>query len=187
MKDLNRAFHTPLRHWEGGRPREPNHPGQSGLARTLALPGIAAALSLICLGLVSEVLAAEGGQTNVTVEVLIFSGRPNPTWQLQDTKRLETLKAKLKDPPEAFQKEPAGWSRLGFAGFRIRGGDAWGLPGEFRVYLGVIKTGHGKAAKFLKDSTGLEQSVIGEAKKQALEPPVKDAIASYERARKGGQ
>ena len=149
--------------------------------------GIAAAMTLIliCLGLGSEVLAAEGGQTNVTVEVLIFSGRPNPTWQLQDPKRLQTLKAKLKDLPEAFQEEPAGWTRLGFAGFRIHGGETLGLPGEMRVYQGVIKTGHGKAAKHLKDATGLEQSLISETKKQALEPPVKDAIASYERAKKG--
>ena len=149
--------------------------------------GIVAAICLLCLGLGSEVLAAEGGQTNVTVEVLIFSGRPNPTWQLQDTKRWETLKAKLKDLPEAFQEEPAEWSRLGFRGFLIRDGEALGLPGAVRVYQGVIKTGHGKAAKYLKDSTGLEQSLVGEAKKQALEPPVKEAIAGYERARKGGQ
>ena len=147
--------------------------------------GIAAALSLLSQGLAAEVLAAGGGKTNVTVEVLIFSGRPNPTWQLQDPKLLATLKAKLKDLPEAFKEEPAEWSRLGFAGFRIRGGETLGLPGEIRIYQGVIQTGHGKAAKHLKDATGLEQSLISETKKQALEPPVKDAIASYERAKKG--
>ena len=146
--------------------------------------GIAAALSLLSQGLAAEVVAAGGGKTNVTVEVLIFSGRPNPTWQLQDPKPLATLKAKLKDLPEAFKEEPKGWSRLGFAGFRIRDGSSLGLPGEIRIYQGVIKTGEGKAARYLKDSIGLEQSLINEAKKQALEPPVRDAIASYESARK---
>jgi hypothetical protein len=149
--------------------------------------GMATALSLIGQGLVSGSLAADVGQTNVTVEVLIFSGRPNPTWQLQDPKPLESLKAKMKDLPEAFKEEPAGWSRLGFTGFRIHGGDTVGLPGEIRVYQGVIKTGHGKTAQYLKDSAGLEQSLINEAKKQALEPPVRDAIASYEQARKGAK
>ena len=156
-----------------------------GLAGTLALPSLAAAMTVICHGLVSDALAADGGKTNVTVEVLIFSGRPNPTWQLQDTKRWETLKAKLKDLPEAFQEAPVEWSRLGFRGFVIREGAALGFPGPIRVYQGVIKTGHGKAAKYLKDTTDLEQSLIGEAKKQALEPPVKEAIASHERRMKG--
>jgi hypothetical protein len=147
--------------------------------------GLAAGLSWIGLGMASGLLAGESGITPVIVEVLIFSGRPNPSWPLQDTNRLQTLKAKLKDLPAAFDKEPAGWSGLGFAGFRIRGAEVWGLPGEMRVYQGVIKTGQGKEAKYLKDLEGLEQSLIAEAKKMALEPPVNDAIASYERARKG--
>ena len=146
---------------------------------------MAAALSLIWLASLSVVRAADTGQTNVTVEVLIFSGRPNPTWPLQNTNRLETLKAELKDLPEAFKEQPAGWPRLGFRGFRIRGGEALGLPGEIQVYRGVIKTGQGKAAKFLKDSIGLEQSLIAESKQRALEPPVKDAIADHERKMKG--
>ena len=148
--------------------------------------GIAGALSLIGLGLGSRLLAGEGGEggkTNVTVEVLIFSGRPNPTWQLLDAKPLATLKARLKDLPEAFRAEPAGWSRLGFAGFRIRGGEILGLPGQIRIYEGVIQTGQGKAAKHLRDAVGMEQSLINEAKGQALESPVKEAVASYERGR----
>ncbi len=149
--------------------------------------GLAAALCLIGPGIVSELLAADEGGTSVTVEVLIFSGRPNPTWQLQDTNRLQLLKTKLKELPEAFKEEPPGWSRLGFAGFRIRGGEVLGLPGEIRIYQGIIKTGHGQAAKYLKDSTGLEQSLINEAKRQTLEQPVKNAITSYESARKEAQ
>jgi len=145
---------------------------------------IAALFSLFYPAIVSDLLAVEGGKTNVTVEVLIFSGRPNPTWQLEDPKSLATLKAKLKELPEAFKEAPAGWSRLGFAGFRIRGGATLGLPEEIRIYQGVIKTGEGKAAVYLKDSIGLEQSLIDEAKKQALEPAVRDAIANYESARK---
>jgi hypothetical protein len=149
--------------------------------------GIAAALSLIGQGLAPGLLAADGAKINVTVEVLIFSGRPNPTWQLQDTNRLQILKAKLKDLPEAFKEEPAEWSRLGFGGFIIREGRTRGLPGEIRIYQGVIKTGQGKQAKYLKDSIGLEQSLIAEAKREALEPPVKEAIANYESARKAAQ
>jgi hypothetical protein len=145
------------------------------------------AIYLLGQGLVCHLFAAEGGKTNVTVEVLIFSGRPNPTWQLQDTNRLVALKAKMKELPEAFKEEPAEWSRLGFAGFLIRGGEAFGLPREIRIYQGVIKTGQGKDAKYLKDLTGFEQSLINEAKQQALEQPVKDAIASYEKVRKAAK
>ncbi len=152
-----------------------------------AVVGIAAAMILVCLGLVSDGLAADGATTNVIVQVLIFSGRPNPTWYLQDTKALEALKTKLKDLPEAFKEEPARWTRLGFTGFRIRGGESVGLPGDLRVYEGVIKTGRGKEAKYLKDSTGLEQSLIDDAKRQALEQAVKDEIAGYERKMKRAQ
>src|SRR5262245_32961785 len=128
----------------------------------------------------SQLLAAEGVHADVTVEVLIFSGRPNPTWQLQDTNWLHALKAKLKDLPTAFESEPAGWSRLGFGAFLIRGGQAIGLPAEIRIYQGVIKTRQGKESKYLKDSQRLEASLLAEAKQQALPPPVKDAITRYE-------
>ena len=146
--------------------------------------GFAAALCLIGPGLISGVLAADGSQTPVTIEVLIFSGRPNPTWQLQDTNGLNRVKAKLNDLPEAFTEEPAEWSRLGFAGFRILGGETFGLSGEIRIYQGVIKTGRGKHAKYLKDSQGLEETLINEAKRRPLESVVREAIESYEKARK---
>ena len=148
---------------------------------------LAAALCLVNENLTSTLHAADAVQTNITVEVVIFSGRPNPTWPLQDTNHLCGLKARLKDLPEAFTEEPAEWSRLGFAGFRIHGGEALGLPGEMRIYQGVIKTGHGKEARYLKDTQGIEQGLIAEAKKQALQPPVKDAITTYEAARKSAQ
>ncbi len=148
---------------------------------------MAAVMSLLCLRLASDVLAAEGGQTNVTVEVLIFPGRPNPTWELQDTKSLKALKWKLEGAPEAFQQEPAGWTKLGFAVFRIHDGEALGLPGKIQVYQGIVKTGRRKVAKYRKDPAGLEQSLIDEARKQALAPAVKEAIAAYESARKGAQ
>ena len=148
---------------------------------------LAVGMCLAGMALLCELRAAESGQTNITVEVLIFSGRPNPTWQLKDTDRLPVLKAKLKHLPKAFDKEPAEWSRLGFGGFLIHGGEAVGLPGELRLYQGVIKTGRGKEARYLKDSDGLEQSIITEAKKQSLAPPVRDAIATYENERKKAQ
>jgi len=149
--------------------------------------GLVAALSLPSRGQAADASAAAGSTTNVTVEVLIFSGRPNPTWQLQNPERLNMLKPRLKDAPELPQEEPAGWSRLGFAGFRIHGGEALGLPGELRVYRGVIKTGYGKAARYIKDSVGLEQSLINESKRVSLEPPAKNEVAEHERKMKEKQ
>jgi len=157
---------------------------ETQMKRMKPLLTLATALCLTSQGLVLDLRAADANQTNVTVEVLIFSGRPNPTWQLQNTNQLNMLKANLKILSTAFEKEPAEWSRLGFGGFRIRGGDALGLPGEIRIYQGAIKTGQGKEAKYLQDSAGLEQSLINEAKRQALAPPVKEAIANYENVRK---
>jgi hypothetical protein len=146
--------------------------------------GLVAALCLLGLSPTFMLHAEDGIQTNITVEVIIFSGRPNPTWPLQDTNHLRALKAKLKDLPEAFTEEPAEWSRLGFAGFRIHGGEALGLPGEIRIYQGVIKAGHGDQAKYLKDLEGVEKRLLDEARNQSLAPPVKDALAHYENDRK---
>jgi hypothetical protein len=148
---------------------------------------LAVGMCLAGMAPLCELRAAEGGQTNITVEVLIFSGRPNPTWQLEDTNQLPVLKAKLKDLPKAFDKEPAEWSRLGFGGFLIHGGEAVGLPGEIRIYQGVIKAGHGNQTKYLKDLDGVEQRLLDEARKQSLAPPVKDALAHYENERKKAQ
>src|SRR5262245_40800128 len=111
---------------------------------------------LIILFLAQTLSGAEAAATNVSVEVIVFSGQRNPTWLLQDTKPLHALKAKLKELPEAFNEEPADWARVGFQGFRIRGGEMIGLPPEIRVYQGVIKTGHAKTAKYLKDAIALE-------------------------------
>lgn len=147
----------------------------------------AAALWLVGQSLIPTLLAAETVRTNVTIEVLIFSGRPNPTWQLQSTNLLHTLKVKLKELPTAFEKEPPGWSRLGFAGFRIRGAEAFGLPHEIRIYQGVIKTGQGEAARFQKDTKGLEALLIAEARKQTLPPPVSDVIEKYDNSRKSAR
>lgn len=135
-------------------------------------------------GFARRLPAAETAGTNVTVEVLIFSGRPNPEWRLQDSAGLQALKAKLNDLPEAFQEEPAEWSRLGFGGFRIRGGETAGLPSDIRIFQGVIKIGQGKKARYLKDLQGFEQSLIAEARQQGFESPVKDAMTNYENARK---
>ena len=146
--------------------------------------GLCAALCLVGQNLTSTVHAADRVQTNITIEVLIFSGRPNPSWPLQATNELRALKGRLKDLPEAFTEEPAEWSRLGFAGFRIHGGEALGLPGEIRIYQGVIKAGHGRQAKYLKDLDGIERRLLAEARKQSLAPPVVDAIGRYENARK---
>lgn len=144
----------------------------------------ATGLCILSLALMPALIAADGSQTNLTVEVLIFSGRPNPGWRLQDAAGLQALKAKLEALPEAFKEEPAEWSRLGFAGFRIRGAETMGLPAEIRIYQGVIKTGQGKEARYLKDSEGLEQGLIAEARMQPLPPPVKEALTNYESARR---
>ena len=149
----------------------------------------------LILGIAITMFAVAGAQpfaagamdTNVTVEIIIFSGRRNPTWQLQDTKPLEKLKSKMKELPEAFTNEPPHWSTLGFKGFYVCNAEKFGLPSQFRIYEGVVNSEHGKNAKYLKDLTRLEQSLIDESKKQPLEPAVRNAIADYERARKAEQ
>src|SRR4051812_47588760 len=107
---------------------------------------LAAALFFGTSMIVSRLQAAEQTRTNVFVEVLIFSGRPNPTWPIEDTKALEKLKSNLKNLPASFTNEPPAWSTLGFKGFFIHNADRLGLPAQVRIYEGVINTGHGQTA-----------------------------------------
>src|SRR5678816_89871 len=109
--------------------------------------GITVAVVLFSEMIRTRVVAADHNATNITVEVLIFSGRRNPTWQLQDSKPLKKLKEKIRDLPEAFKDEPASWARVGFQGFRIWGAESLGLPAQIRIYQGAVKTGHAKDAK----------------------------------------
>lgn len=94
--------------------------------------------------------APETGMTDAaTVELDIYSGRPNPSWPLSQAD-LRALAAILQGlEPTRDQAPPDG---LGYRGFVIRG-DGAALAGHDRlvVYHDLIFAGQGRAAVVLSD------------------------------------
>lgn len=76
------------------------------------------------------------GVPMVQIELDIFSGRPNPTWRLDDAQTIELL-ALLSDLPVATQGQP---EPLGYRGFLVyRCGSAGVAAAPVRVYAGTVE------------------------------------------------
>ena len=70
------------------------------------------------------------------IELDVFSGRPNPTWQLDDAQTMELL-ALLADLPTAMQRQA---EPLGYRGFLVyRPGLGGEVAAPIRVYAGTVE------------------------------------------------
>jgi hypothetical protein len=92
------------------------------------------------------------------VELLIFSGRPNPTWHptLQESAQiLGRIVCETLVPP------PRLWNRLGYGGFSIRElGAGDGRTFEIRVRDGVIAIAAADGTRYCADIAGLERHLL---------------------------
>jgi hypothetical protein len=98
----------------------------------------------------------------VTVELDVYSGRPNPTWTLtaQEVAELTQRLQKLATLPTVPTVD-----NLGYRGFLLRNpGTVPGIGTEVRVYNGIIIiTDQGRTSAY-KDSHALEQWLIAQAR-----------------------
>ena len=92
------------------------------------------------------------------VELDIFSGRPNPSWQLSPERAAE-LAAKLQGLSEKTQ--PAQDPGLGYRGFTLRDGSR-----TVRIFQGRVTTQSQTPPVTYKDTAGIESDLIAEARKQ---------------------
>lgn len=99
----------------------------------------------------------------VEVVLNIFSGRPNPSWPLS-TAQIADLSGRLANQPDAEPVEPPG---LGYRGFIVRNSarDPQ-LPAEVRVYNGVISSTIGGARRITRDTAGVEDWLLAQAREQ---------------------
>lgn len=103
---------------------------------------------------------------SVVVRLLIFSGRPDPEWPLE-----EEMKARLKAGIQAVLREervehaPSGG--LGYRGFQIRNeAGIPDLPAEFTVYRGILTEQPGPQAQHRRDTARIEELLLEEARRQ---------------------
>ena len=101
----------------------------------------------------------------VEVRVLLFSGRPDPTFVLPEA-ALPELSRALETAREnhGFQGSTVLPSRLGYKGFLVRNPDRHaGLPTEVAVYRGDIEVA-GEPRRFFTDGGALETWLVERAR-----------------------
>lgn len=99
-------------------------------------------------------------QTAMTVELDVFSGRPNPTWTLSEKESTELLNL-LKSLPAA--KESNEEDGLGYRGFILSDFKVTeGLPATIRVYRKTINMQFDQPQSF-QDIHGIEHKLLQQA------------------------
>ncbi len=97
------------------------------------------------------------------VELDVFSGRPNPTWNLSAKQTEELLKA-FQDLPLA--DKPSQEGGLGYRGFIIFNPDrAGGLPPHIRIYSGIVTMTDGQVQSY-RDVHNIEHQLLLQASEQ---------------------
>jgi hypothetical protein len=115
-----------------------------------------------------------GASTPVAVELDVFSGRPNPTWQLTGAEAAE-LRSRLADPtrtPLASATVPPPSGRLGYRGF-VLGDPERTLAGADRLEVGegFVRAVHGATGRtlavFADADRALERWLVAAARSRA--------------------
>ncbi len=136
-------------------------------------------LSLVCFaaGAVAAANAAPPVTAyGVTVTVHVFSGVPDPKFELADTAQLAELATMLREAPrqEALGRQTVLGSKLGYIGISVENPEqVAGLPARFAVYRGAIEVGT-EGKEFFGDPGNRLASFLLEAAIDAkvIDPPL---------------
>lgn len=109
----------------------------------------------------------------LTVAVEVFSGRPNPSFDITDPGDIARLRESLKGLPVLAMTEEEGFefSRLGYRGIVITNSSGIeGIPMYVQFLNGKVKVlgAEGGGANFFKDTGGLEKYYLGLAKMKGM-------------------
>ena len=133
---------------------------------------------LVAFAFVCGTAVAETPKLTITVEV--FSGRPNPTFEITDPAAINRLKDGLNGLPsvELTNEDGAAFGRLGYRGILVtHSGGVEGIPGYVQIVDGKVKVvgADGRDTRFLKDTSRFEKYFLGIAKKKGLITELLDA------------
>jgi len=102
----------------------------------------------------------------ISIEMDVFSGRPNPSWELSPSESGELLK-ELSPLPEADKNKVEFFDGLGYRGFIISVQDAdkaTGLSDIYRVYKGFILV----KDKVFSDKNSLEKKLMDQGRNKGF-------------------
>ena len=108
-----------------------------------------------------------GPRGALTVRLQIYSGRPDPEWTLEPDAADEVAR-QVRQAMSAAPGQAPPEGGLGYRGFRITGGEAFGLPSELAAFRGVVSEVTGKRTRHWPDTAGLERSLIEDARKRGF-------------------
>jgi hypothetical protein len=104
-------------------------------------------------------------EVSMTVELDVYSGRPNPTWSLsaQEAEQVASLLANLPSSESAAEEG------LGYRGFiLLNTRRAGNLPERLRVSRGVVTLYHDERAEHFVDANGLEKRLLEQAREHGF-------------------
>jgi hypothetical protein len=137
------------------------------IARAAAATGLAAAIGMALS--VNAAAETPAGTSGLTIQVLIYSGRPDPLFVIRDPAQIAKLK-QLLDQAAPDQAADAAKSILpsvlGYKGFLILNpGALGGLPREVAVFQQRVQTRDGGSRRVLSDNGAIESFLAGEAER----------------------
>jgi hypothetical protein len=108
----------------------------------------------------------ESQEPSTIVRLLIFSGRPDPEWTLDDEAR-DQLSARVREALGKEESNPPPPAGLGYRGFLIRTARPAASPlPEFTVFRGVLTVGAGQRAAHWRDLAGVEELLLTQARER---------------------
>lgn len=108
-------------------------------------------------------------EMKVEVMLDIFSGRPNPRWELSE-EQIEELKMKLDALPAGTKKKPP---VLGYRGIRVLNvSRIEGLPERIKAYNGVLAINERKETDYYEDVNNIEDWLLNQARKEGYDEAI---------------
>jgi len=131
--------------------------------------GTCCAAAMLVVAAASETVLAE--ENEIRVRVLLFSGRPDPVFTLDNKSLIDKIKKGVSEaePDKNFPKNTVIPSILGYKGIRISNPERLeGLPLSLAFYNGAMEVTDGQE-HFFKDKNGaLEKMLMDEAVRQGV-------------------
>lgn len=121
-------------------------------------------MAVVGIILCGDIALAE--EKAITVRVLLYSGRPDPMYELVDPQVIEKVKASVTEAKtlDGYDKETVIPANIGYKGILVSNPEKKaGLPVRFAVYKGTIELMDGQK-RFLEDKGGaVEKMLMDEA------------------------
>ncbi|QDV53034.1 hypothetical protein [Gimesia fumaroli] len=100
---------------------------------------------------------------SVVVTIDMYSGRPNPTWELSKTEAQKLRELLQKDHEPTHLKSPAAAGHLGYRGIQISSVAESTPLSIARVFDGVLETDQTDAQNFVDGNSEIEEFLVGTA------------------------